>query len=58
MGSWLSVGEVSKLLGVSERSVRRWAAEGTLRSVRLRWQYRFEAAVVQEALTKGLPNEV
>ena len=38
-GKWLAVADAAAILGISPRSVRRWAAEGTLRVDRTKRPY-------------------
>lgn len=51
---FMSVTEAAKFLSVSPRSVRRWAAEGILRAVRIGRNYRFDPQVVEQARIRGL----
>jgi len=39
MADWMTVAEAARTLGVSSRTVRRWAAQGTLQADRTRRPY-------------------
>lgn len=50
----VSVTQAAKVLTVSDRTIRRWIAEGRMPAVRLGKNYRIREAVVQAAREKGM----
>ncbi len=53
---YLRAGEIARLCGVSERTVRRWIAAGTLPSVKVRGARLAARKVVQQLLAPALPD--
>jgi excisionase family DNA binding protein len=47
----LTVKQVAQTFGVSERSVRRWEADGSLRSVRIADTVRFSESALRDFVT-------
>ena len=53
LSSWLTLGQASRVLGVSESTLRRWADAGTVRSFRTPGGHRRFAAMELSRLTEG-----